>query len=135
MLAAHGPEQILLWRCSYTVRPPELADLSAFRTDPRYVDVSDEDLPGGESLQDVEARLMPYWNEVIVPQLASGLTVMLGAHGNSLRALVKNLERIGDDEVAALEIATGVPRFYEVRFAGEQMSVSAPTLLGTPTAH
>jgi 2,3-bisphosphoglycerate-dependent phosphoglycerate mutase len=125
----YGADQVLLWRRSYLVRPPRLDDVSSFRDDVRYAELSDEELPRTESLQDVEARLVPYWHERVVPQLAAGMTVLVGAHGNSLRALVKHLEGIGEDEVAELEIATGVPRLYECTVRGSDVSVSAPQIL------
>ena len=81
----YGAAQVHIWRRSFDVRPPTLEDDSAFRTDPRYREVSDGEMPHSESLADVQGRLLPYWNEHIVPQLAAGQTVLLGAHGNSLR--------------------------------------------------
>lgn len=128
-LERYGDEQVRLWRRSYTVRPPELDDVSAFRDDARYAELSDAEIPNGESLRDVEARLLPYWQSVIVPQLAAGMTVLIGAHGNSLRALVKNLESIGDDEVASLEIATGVPRVYDCAVSGSRVTVGTARIL------
>jgi 2,3-bisphosphoglycerate-dependent phosphoglycerate mutase len=125
----YGVEQVFLWRRSYTVRPPRLDDLVEFRNDPRYRDLTEDELPGTESLEDVEARLLPYWFERIVPQLAAGLTVLVGAHGNSLRALVKHIEDIPAGEVAELEIATGVPRLYECSARAGAVTVSSPTIL------
>lgn len=125
----YGTEQVFLWRRSYSVRPPRLDDLTEFRGDPRYRDLTDADLPGTESLEDVEARLLPYWFECIVPQLAAGLTVLVGAHGNSLRALVKHIEGIPVDEVVELEIATGVPRLYECSVDAGVVKVSSPAIL------
>ena len=111
------------------MRPPRLDDLTEFRGDPRYRDLTDADLPGTESLEDVEARLLPYWFERIVPQLAAGLTVLVGAHGNSLRALVKHIENIPGEKVVELEIATGVPRLYECSVESGEVKVSAPAIL------
>lgn len=125
----YGAEQIHVWRRSYDTRPPALDDVSAFRADPRYLDVSDADLPRSESLADVQARLLPYWNDRVVPQLAAGKTVMLGAHGNSLRALVKHIESISDAAVVELEIATGAPRIYQTSLAGSSLSFSSARLL------
>ena len=125
----YGAEQIRIWRRSYDTRPPELDDVSAFRTDPRYIEVSDTDMPRSESLSDVQARLLPYWNERILPQLKAGKTVMLGAHGNSLRALVKHIEDISDEDVVELEIATGTPRIYQVRTTGTSLSFSKAQIL------
>lgn len=113
ILQQHGEEQLLLWRRSYAVQPPALEDNSAFRKDPRYRDLTDSEVPHTESLADVERRLVPYWREHILPQLESGATVLLGAHGNSLRALVKHLEGITDEEIAHFEIGTGKPRIYD----------------------
>lgn len=110
----YGAAQVLIWRRSFDTQPPALEDISEFRTDPRYVEIPDDELPRSESLADVQARLLPYWHEHIVPQLAAGQTVLLGAHGNSLRALVKQIEFISDEAVVELEIATGIPRIYEV---------------------
>jgi 2,3-bisphosphoglycerate-dependent phosphoglycerate mutase len=131
----YGAEQVFLWRRSYSVRPPRLDDLTEFRSDPRYRDLADTDLPGTESLEDVEARLLPYWFERIVPQLAAGLTVLVGAHGNSLRALVKHIESIPVDEVVELEIATGVPRLYECSVVSGAVKVSSPVILTEPAAN
>ena len=103
----------MTWRRSFTVRPPlDDGAPALLRADPRYGDVAYADLPAGESLRDVQTRLLPYFMSVITPQLINGQTVLVAAHGNSLRALVKHLEHIGDDEVAALEIPTGEPRAY-----------------------
>ena len=127
----YGAEQIHIWRRSYDTRPPALEDISAFRSDPRYLDVSDTDLPRSESLADVQARLLPYWYERILPQLEAGKTVMLGAHGNSLRALVKHIESISDEAVVELEIATGTPRIYQTSLTGSMLSFSSAKILTT----
>ena len=127
----YGAEQIHIWRRSYDTRPPALDDVSAFRSDPRYLDVSDTDLPRSESLADVQARLLPYWYERILPQLKAGKTVMLGAHGNSLRALVKHIESISDEAVVELEIATGTPRIYQTSLTGSMLSFSSAKILTT----
>jgi broad specificity phosphatase PhoE len=86
-------------------------------------------MPHSESLADVQGRLLPYWNEHIVPQLAAGQTVLLGAHGNSLRALVKQIESISNEAVVELEIATGTPRIYEVSCTNAGLSFSAARVL------
>ena len=127
----YGAEQIHIWRRSYDTRPPALDDVSAFRSDPRYLDVSDTDLPRSESLADVQARLLPYWYERILPQLKAGKTVMLGAHGNSLRALVKHIESISDEAVVELEIVTGTPRIYQTSLTGSSLSFSSAKILTT----
>jgi 2,3-bisphosphoglycerate-dependent phosphoglycerate mutase len=136
----YGAKQVHTWRRSFDVRPPALEDDSAFRSDPRYVELSDAELPDSESLADVQGRLLPYWNEHIVPQLAAGQTVLLGAHGNSLRALVKQIESISNEAVVELEIATGTPRIYEVAYTNAGLSFSPARILSssaetTPIGH
>jgi 2,3-bisphosphoglycerate-dependent phosphoglycerate mutase len=113
---AYGAEQTHLWRRSYDVPPPPLADDDPDhpRHDPRYRLLAPDALPATECLKDVLARVLPYWHDAIVPQLRAGLGVLVVAHGNSLRALVKHLEGIGDGEIAGLDIPTGVPRRYEL---------------------
>jgi 2,3-bisphosphoglycerate-dependent phosphoglycerate mutase len=111
-----GDEQFMLWRRSYDVPPPPIPDddpLSQVR-DPRYATLPPELLPRTECLKDVLERLLPYWYESIVPDLAAGKMVFVIAHGNSLRALVKHLDRIGDAEIAGLNIPTGMPLVYEL---------------------
>ncbi|HLI38220.1 MAG TPA: phosphoglyceromutase [Streptosporangiaceae bacterium] len=111
-----GDEQFMLWRRSYDVPPPPIPDddpLSQVR-DPRYAALPPELLPRTECLKDVLERLLPYWYESIVPDLAAGKMVFVIAHGNSLRALVKHLDRIGDAEIAGLNIPTGMPLVYEL---------------------
>jgi 2,3-bisphosphoglycerate-dependent phosphoglycerate mutase len=112
----HGAEAVRAWRRSYGVRPPALErdDPRHPIHDPRYADVPAEALPSGECLADVVARLLPYWYDVMVPDLRRYGCVLVVAHGNSLRALVKHLEAIGDDEIPGLEIPTGVPIRYEL---------------------
>ncbi|HXP57742.1 MAG TPA: phosphoglyceromutase [Streptosporangiaceae bacterium] len=111
-----GDEQFMTWRRSYDVPPPPIADDDQFSQagDPRYALLPPELLPRTECLKDVQARLLPYWYESIVPELAVGKTVLVTAHGNSLRALVKHLDGIGDDEIAGLNIPTGIPLAYEL---------------------
>jgi 2,3-bisphosphoglycerate-dependent phosphoglycerate mutase len=112
--AEHGEEQVHIWRRSYDVPPPPLdaADERHPRHDVRYSDLTDEQLPAAESLADVVARMLPYWDDVIVPELRAGSTPIVSAHGNSLRALVKHLDGISDAEIPALNIPTGVPLVY-----------------------
>jgi 2,3-bisphosphoglycerate-dependent phosphoglycerate mutase len=112
----YGDEQYMRWRRSYDVPPPPLPDddpLSSAR-DPRYSGLPPELLPRTESLRDVVRRLVPYWHDAIVPDLAAGRTVLVVAHGNSLRALVKHLDEIGDDAITELNIPTGIPLVYEL---------------------
>ena len=111
-----GEEQVHAWRRSYEGRPPELEDRDDRFPghDQRYAALSDEELPRAESLKDTVARFLPYWDRFLVPQLRSGRTVLVCAHGNSLRALVKYLDRITDNDISGLEIPTGVPLVYEL---------------------
>ncbi|MEV8272214.1 phosphoglyceromutase [Microbacterium sp. NPDC077184] len=114
-LEEFGPEQFMLWRRSFDVPPPELADDSEWSQvgDPRYVGI-DGDVPRTESLKLVIDRLLPYWDEAIAPDLRSGKTVLVTAHGNSLRGLVKHLEGISDADIAELNIPTGIPLVYRL---------------------
>jgi 2,3-bisphosphoglycerate-dependent phosphoglycerate mutase len=115
-VAEHGPEQVHLWRRSYDVPPPPIERGSEFDVadDPRYADLPPEAVPTAECLKDVLARALPYWTDAIVPDLRAGKVALVGAHGNSLRALVKHLDGIGDDEIADLNIPTGNPLVYEL---------------------
>jgi 2,3-bisphosphoglycerate-dependent phosphoglycerate mutase len=111
----YGDEQFMLWRRSYDTPPPPLPDDSEFSQvgDPRYLGLYDL-APRTECLADVVARMLPYWYDAIVPDLRLGLTVLVAAHGNSLRALVKHLDQIGDAEIAGLNIPTGIPLRYDL---------------------
>jgi 2,3-bisphosphoglycerate-dependent phosphoglycerate mutase len=111
-----GDEQFALWRRSYDVPPPPLADDDEFSQagDARYGALPPELMPRTECLKDVVQRMLPYWYDSIVPDLAAGRTTLVVAHGNSLRALVKHLDGIGDDEIAQLNIPTGIPLRYEL---------------------
>jgi 2,3-bisphosphoglycerate-dependent phosphoglycerate mutase len=114
-LAQYGEEQFALWRRSFDVPPPVIEDGSEFSqdSDPRYSDLG-ADLPRTECLKDVVTRMLPYWHDAIVPDLTSGKTVLVTAHGNSLRALVKHLDGISDDDIAGLNIPTGIPLLYSL---------------------
>ena len=114
-LEEYGEEQFMLWRRSFDTPPPPLDDSSEFSqaADPRYADLGDE-LPRTECLKDVIARFLPYWEAEIVPDLQSGRTVLVAAHGNSLRALVKHLDQISDEDIAGLNIPTGMPLVYRL---------------------
>jgi 2,3-bisphosphoglycerate-dependent phosphoglycerate mutase len=114
--AKHGEEQVKLWRRSYATPPPPLSpdDPAWPGHDRRYAGLERADLPSAESLRDTVRRFLPFWQSDIVPALASGRRVLIAAHGNSLRALVKHLDGIGDDDIAELEIPTGVPLVYEL---------------------
>jgi 2,3-bisphosphoglycerate-dependent phosphoglycerate mutase len=110
-----GDEQFMLWRRSYDTPPPPIEPGSEFSQDgdPRYAALGDA-LPRTECLKDVVARMLPYWETAVVPDLRAGRAVLLAAHGNSLRALVKHLDGISDSEIAGLDIPTGIPLRYQL---------------------
>jgi 2,3-bisphosphoglycerate-dependent phosphoglycerate mutase len=112
----HGTEQFLAWRRSYATPPPPMppGDPYDVTADPRYRGLGPGVVPTTECLADVVARLVPYWQDVIAPSVLAGRAVLVVAHGNSLRALVKHLEGIDDDAITGLEIPTGVPIVYEL---------------------
>ena len=112
----YGDEQFMIWRRSYDVPPPPLPDDHPLSqaADPRYAHLPPELLPRTECLADVLHRMLPYWYDAIVPELAANRTVLVAAHGNSLRALVKHLDEIGDADIAGLNIPTGIPLVYEL---------------------
>lgn len=114
-LEKYGEEQFMEWRRSFDTPPPPLDDSSEWSqaNDPRYVDI-DGERPRTECLKDVIERLLPYWNDSVLPDLNAGKTVLVTAHGNSLRALVKHLDGISDDDIAGLNIPTGMPLVYEI---------------------
>ncbi len=113
-LEAYGEEQFMLWRRSYSTPPPKIADDDEWSQvgDPRYADLPDELMPRSECLADVVERMLPYWYDAIVPDLRSGRTVCVAAHGNSLRALVKHLDDMLEEDVVGLNIPTGIPLVY-----------------------
>jgi 2,3-bisphosphoglycerate-dependent phosphoglycerate mutase len=115
-LDEYGEEQFMLWRRSYDTPPPPIdPDNEWAQTyDPRYARMAPEELPRTECLADVVDRMLPYWYDAIVPDLRNGMTVMVGAHGNSLRALVKHLDGISDADIAELNIPTGIPLVYRL---------------------
>lgn len=112
----HGAGQVRVWRRSYDVRPPALeeSDERWPGRDPRYARLGKEDLPLSECLKDTVERFLPYWHGSIVPQLRAGRRVLVSAHGNSLRALVKYLDGVSDQEIPQLNIPTGIPLVYEL---------------------
>ena len=114
--ARHGEDQVKIWRRSYDVRPPALTpdDPRHPGRDPRYASMPAADLPLTESLKDTVTRFVPYWDDVIAPAIHGGKRVLIAAHGNSLRALVKYLDRISDEDIVELNIPTGVPLVYEL---------------------
>ncbi len=111
----YGDDQFMLWRRSFDTPPPPIEpdDTYSQAGDPRYADLGDE-LPATECLKDVIARMLPYWESDITPDLAAGQVVLVVAHGNSLRALVKHLDNISDDDITGLNIPTGIPLVYEL---------------------
>ncbi len=118
MAAKYGEEQVHMWRRSYDVRPPELEinDPRSSYNDPRYRELSSEEIPRSESLKDTVARAVPYWNDVILPKIKEGKRVLIVAHGNSIRALIKHIENMSEQEVLNLNIPTGIPLVYELDF-------------------
>lgn len=114
--AQHGDAQVKIWRRSYDIPPPPMtADAAAEQgRDPRYASLGPGDMPTTECLKDTVARFLPYWHETIAPAIRSGQRVVIAAHGNSLRALVKYLDGIGDQEIVELNIPTGIPLVYEL---------------------
>jgi 2,3-bisphosphoglycerate-dependent phosphoglycerate mutase len=111
-----GEDQFMVWRRSYDTSPPPIADDDEYSQagDPRYASLAPEVVPRTECLKDVVVRMLPYWYDAIIPDLRTGQTVLVVAHGNSLRALVKHLDDIGDDEITGLNIPTGIPLRYDL---------------------
>ncbi|HEX4357328.1 MAG TPA: phosphoglyceromutase [Pseudonocardia sp.] len=139
----YGDEQFMLWRRSYDTPPPPIEPGTEFSqdADPRYADLQPA-APLTECLKDVVTRLLPYWDAEIVPELRSGKTVLVAAHGNSLRALVKHLDVISDSEIAGLDIPTGIPLRYEldaqlrpVKRGGEYLDPEAAAIAAKAVAN
>jgi 2,3-bisphosphoglycerate-dependent phosphoglycerate mutase len=135
-VAKHGDAQVKIWRRSYDIPPPPLGldDPRHPRFDPRYADVDAASLPAAESLKDTLARVLPYWESRVVPELRANKNVLIVAHGNSLRALVKMLDMMSESEIVEFNIPTGVPILYELddqlqslgrRFLGNQDAIAA----------
>jgi len=116
MANRYGDEQILIWRRSYDVRPPALAadDERWPGRDPRYRDLASSDVPATECLKDTVARFLPYWTGTIGPAISAGKRVIIAAHGNSIRALIKYLDQVSEQDIVGLNIPTGVPLVYEL---------------------
>lgn len=116
MAAKYGEEQVKIWRRSYDVPPPALekSDPRYPGNDPRYASLSEAELPLTECLKDTVARMLPYWHEAIAPKVREGKKVLIAAHGNSLRALVKHLDNLSEQEILELNIPTGIPLVYEL---------------------
>jgi 2,3-bisphosphoglycerate-dependent phosphoglycerate mutase len=112
----YGEEQFMIWRRSYDTPPPPIADDNEWSQagDPRYAELPPEIVPRTECLKDVVERLLPYWYDAIVPDLRAGKNVLVAAHGNSLRAMVKHLDDVSDDDITGLNIPTGIPLRYEL---------------------
>ena len=135
-VAKHGEAQVKIWRRSYDIPPPplETGDPRNARFDPRYANVDPKYLPSSESLKDTLARVLPFWESRIVPELRSGKSVLVVAHGNSLRALVKMLDMMSESDIVEFNIPTGIPMLYELdaqlqpvsrRFLGDPAKVAA----------
>ena len=133
--AKYGDEQVKIWRRSYDVRPPLLGknDERHPGKDPRYASLAPEELPDGECLADTVARVVPYWEKTVVPEIVAGKKIVIAAHGNSLRALVKYLDSISEKDILELNIPTGVPLLYELdsnmkpmehRYLGDQEAIA-----------
>ena len=133
--AKYGDEQVKIWRRSYEVRPPllEKDDERHPCKDPRYASLTPSELPDGECLADTVARVVPYWEKTIVPEVKAGKKIIIAAHGNSLRALVKYLDNVSDRDILELNIPTGVPLLYELnsevkplghRYLGDQEAIA-----------
>ncbi|HEY2435500.1 MAG TPA: 2,3-diphosphoglycerate-dependent phosphoglycerate mutase [Vicinamibacterales bacterium] len=114
--AKHGEDQVKIWRRSYDIPPPPLTpdDDRWSGRDPRYANLTPSEIPASESLKDTVARFLPYWHETIAPAIQGGRRVVIAAHGNSLRALVKYLDQIGEQAIVELNIPTGIPLVYEL---------------------
>ncbi len=116
MAAKHGDDQVLIWRRSYSTPPPpvDTDDERSPQRDPRYATLNPEDIPASESLSDTVDRFLPYWHETLAPAIRSGKRVLIAAHGNSLRALVKYLDEVSEEKIVGLNIPTGIPLVYEL---------------------
>ena len=114
--AKHGEEQVHIWRRSYDIRPPALekSDPRYPGNEPKYRDLSEDELPCVECLKDTVERFLPFWHEAIVPEIKNNKNVLISAHGNSLRALVKHLDNVSDKDILELNIPTGIPLVYEL---------------------
>jgi 2,3-bisphosphoglycerate-dependent phosphoglycerate mutase len=131
MAEKFGEEQVHIWRRSYDVPPPAMKpdDERNPRHDRRYADLSDAEIPLTECLKDTVARFVPYWENEIAPRVKAGTRLIIAAHGNSLRALVKYLDKVPDDEIVKLNIPTGIPLVYEL---DEDLQPLASNYLGDP---
>ena len=133
MAKQYGADQVLIWRRSYDTPPPALSesDPRSERGDPRYAQLPTEQVPLTECLQDTVARVLPFWNESIAPAILSGQRVLVAAHGNSIRALVKYLDQVSDQDIVGLNIPNGIPLVYEL---DAQLRPLGHRYLGDPAA-
>jgi len=133
MVGKFGEEQVLIWRRSYDICPPALAknDQRSSTYDPRYRSLKPNEIPLTECLKDTVNRFLPYWHKVIAPSLLDGKRVIIAAHGNSLRALVKYLDNVSDNDIVSLNIPTGIPLVYEL---GNDLKARKHYYLGDPEA-
>ena len=133
MVEKHGMEQVQIWRRSYDIRPPALdpGDSRYSGKDPRYAGMRPGDIPLTECLKDTVERFMPYWHETVAPAVRAGKRVLIAAHGNSLRALVKYLDNVSEPEIVGLNIPTGIPLVYEL---DDDLSPVRSYYLGDPEA-
>jgi 2,3-bisphosphoglycerate-dependent phosphoglycerate mutase len=129
----HGEKQVKIWRRSYDIRPPALSedDPRSPRNDPRYRDLKLEEIPLTECLKDTVDRVLPYWTQLIAPEVGAGRRVLIASHGNSLRALVKYLDKISDEAIVELNIPTGIPLVYEL---SDDLTPVRHFYLGDPAA-
>jgi 2,3-bisphosphoglycerate-dependent phosphoglycerate mutase len=132
MASKYGEEQVLLWRRSYDIKPPALEEFDKRYPgkDPKYLNLEKKDIPLTESLKDTMERLLPYWHSVIIPEIKGGKRVLITAHGNSLRSLIKHLDNVSDKDIIELNIPTGIPLVYELN---ENMSSIRSYYLGDPS--
>jgi 2,3-bisphosphoglycerate-dependent phosphoglycerate mutase len=132
-VAQHGEAQVKIWRRSYDIAPPPLGtdDRRHPRFDPRYAAIDPKELPASESLKDTLERVLPFWHARIAPELRTGSNVLVVAHGNSLRAMVKMLDEVGESEITELNIPTGVPLLYEL---DNELRPRGSRYLGDPAA-
>lgn len=131
----HGAEQVLIWRRSYDIPPPIVTkdDPRYPGRDPRYQVLAPAEIPLTECLKDTVARVLPYWHNDIIPSLKAGKKILVSAHGNSLRALVKYLDKVPNDEILKLNIPTGIPLIYELEWVdGEMLPIKPHYYLGDP---
>ncbi|MFX0183229.1 MAG: 2,3-diphosphoglycerate-dependent phosphoglycerate mutase [Candidatus Hodarchaeota archaeon] len=134
--AKHGEKQVLIWRRSYDTQPPalEISDERYPGRDPKYQNLDEKDIPTTECLKDTVARVLPYWHEVIVPSIKAGKKILISAHGNSLRALVKYLDNVSNDEILKLNIPTGIPLIYELKDVNNELKPIKNYYLGDTEA-